>query len=65
MAFLRTSDYNVHESGEGDADAGWDAEIEIGGREGIAHASVQNRWRRKLRGDAKKVCELEEERGED
>lgn len=65
MAFLRASDYDVHESGEGGADAGWDAEVEIGGREGIAHASVQNRWRRKLREDAEKVRQLEEERRED
>jgi len=65
MAFLRASDYDVHESGEGGADAGWDAEVEIGGRQGIAHASVQNRWRRKLQRDAEKVSTLEEERGED
>jgi len=65
MAFLRESDYDVHESGEGGADGGWDAQVEIGGREGIAHASVQNRWRRKLRDDAEKVHDLEEDRSED
>lgn len=65
MAFLRDSDYDVHESGEAGADGGWDAQVEIGDREGIAHASVQNRWRRKLRDDADKVHSLEEERSED
>jgi len=65
MAFLRNSDYDVHESGGDGADGGWDAQVEIGGREGIAHASVRNRWRRKLRKDAEKVGKLEEERSED
>ena len=65
MAYLREQGYEVHESGSSGRDGGWDARVELGGREGIAHASVQESWRRKLRSDAKKVADLEEERGED
>jgi len=63
--FLREQGYdNVHQSGESGPDGGWDAQVELGDRTGIAHASVQNTWRRKLRSDAKKVADLEEDRGE-
>ncbi|MCY4730547.1 restriction endonuclease [Natronomonas gomsonensis] len=66
MAFLREQDYdNVHQSGESGPDGGWDAQIRLGDRNGIAHASVQETWRRKLRSDAEKVADLEEDRGED
>lgn len=65
MAFLWEQGYSVHESGESGPDGGWDAQLELGGRTGIAHASVQKRWRRKLRSDAEKVADLEEDRGED
>ncbi|MGQ3722722.1 restriction endonuclease [Natrialba aegyptia] len=65
MAFLREEGYDVHESGGSGPDGGWDAQIELGGRTGIAHASVQKRWKRKLRSDAEKVADLEEDRGED
>lgn len=65
MAFLREQGYSVHESGESGPDGGWDAQIELGSRNGIAHASVQETWRRKLRNDAEKVATLEEDRGED
>jgi hypothetical protein len=65
MALLREQGYSVHESGESGPDGGWDAQIELGSRNGIAHASVQETWRRKLRNDAEKVADLEEDRGED
>jgi hypothetical protein len=65
MAYLREQGYEVHESGRSGPDGGWDGQVEIGGREGIAHASVQETWRRKLRSDAEKVEKLEKERGED
>jgi hypothetical protein len=60
-AFLRAEGYDVHESGASGADGGWDARIELGDRNGIAHASTSNRWKRKLRTDAEKVAELEAE----
>ena len=66
MAFLREQGYdNVHQSGESGPDGGWDAQIELGERTGIAHASVQETWKRKLRSDAEKVAELEQDRGDD
>lgn len=65
MAFLRENEYQVHESGESGPDGGWDARVELGDREGIAHASTQKRWKRKLRSDAEKVKNLEDDRGED
>jgi len=65
MAFLREEGYSVHESGGAGPDGGWDAQIELDERTGIAHASVQKRWKRKLRSDAKKVADLEDELGED
>lgn len=65
MAYLRDEGYDVHESGGSGADGGWDARLEIGGKQGIAHASVQYQWRQKLRNDAEKVRDLEEERGMD
>jgi len=65
MAYLREQGYQVHESGSSGPDGGWDAQIELGDRKGIAHASVQETWRRKLRSDAEKVADLEEDRGED
>lgn len=65
MAYLREQGYNVHESGRSGPDGGWDGQVELGGREGIAHASVQETWRQKLRSDAEKVEDMEEERGED
>lgn len=65
MAFLREEGYSVHESGAAGPDGGWDAQIKLGDREGIAHASVQKTWKRKLRSDAEKVADLEEELDED
>ena len=46
------------------SDGGWDARIEINGRKGIGHASVDNNWRGKLRDDAESVEELEDEQDE-
>jgi hypothetical protein len=63
--YLRAKGYEVHESGLKGTDGGWDARVEMGGQHGIAHASTQNDWRRKIRKDARKVHSLEEERGED
>jgi hypothetical protein len=60
MDFLRSQGYDVHESGNQGRDGGWDARVEIAGQEGIAHASVRNDWRAKLRDDADKVADLEE-----
>lgn len=65
MAYLREQGYQVHESGSSGPDGGWDARVELGDRNGIAHASVQETWRQKLRSDAEKVANLEEQRGED
>lgn len=65
MAFLREEGYKVHESGGSGADGGWDARIQLGDMTGIAHASIRNDWRRKLRDDAKKVRGLEEDRDQD
>jgi hypothetical protein len=61
---LRNEGYDVHESGVIGTDGGWDARIEINGRKGIGHASVDNNWRGKLRDDAESVEELEEEESE-
>jgi len=61
---LRNEGYAVHESGVIGTDGGWDARIEINGRNGIGHASVDNSWRGKLRDDAESVEELEEEQDE-
>jgi hypothetical protein len=65
MAYLREQGYQVHESGSSGPDGGWDARVELGDRKGIAHAGVQETWRQKLRSDAEKVADLEEQRGED
>lgn len=65
MAYLRLEGYDVHESGKSGADGGWDARVTLSGLEGIAHASVRNDWRQKIREDAEKVRELEEETGAD
>jgi hypothetical protein len=65
MAFLREEGYSVHESGASGPDGGWDAQVELGDRTGIAHASVQQTWKRKLRDDAEKVEELESDRDND
>lgn len=62
MDFLRHEGYDVHESGSQGADGGWDARIEIGAQKGIAHASKQKTWKRKLRQDAESVEELEREK---
>ncbi|WP_122088738.1 hypothetical protein [Halalkalicoccus subterraneus] len=61
---LRNEGYDVHESGVIGTDGGWDTRIEINGRKGIGHASVDDNWRGKLRDDAKSVEELEKEQGE-
>ena len=60
MDFLRSQGYDIHESGDQGRDGGWDARAEIADQSGIAHASVRNDWRAKLRDDAKKVEHLEE-----
>lgn len=65
MAFLREEGYQVHESGESGPDGGWDARVELGNRRGIAHASTQKTWKRKLRNDAEKVKDLEDEQKND
>ncbi|MDB9250056.1 restriction endonuclease [Halorubrum ezzemoulense] len=65
MDYLRAQGYEVHESGSQGRDGGWDARIELGDQKGIAHASKRKDWRVKLRDDAEKVEELEEERDED
>lgn len=57
---LRNDEYTVHESGVIGTDGGWDARIRINDKKGIAHASVRNDWRQKLRQDAEKVKKLEE-----
>ena len=64
MDFLRAQGCTVHESGSQGRDGGWDARIELGDREGIAHVSKRKDWRVKLRDDAEKVEKLEEESGE-
>lgn len=64
MAFLRSIGYVVHESGHSGADGGWDARVSLGGQEGIAHASIREDWRRKIRLDAEKVADLETDRGD-
>lgn len=60
---LRHEGYEVHESGVIGADGGWDAKVEIGGKSGIGHASTSDDWRGKLRSDAKKVEDLEQDEG--
>lgn len=64
MDFLRSKGYEVHESGRPGRDGGWDARIQIGSRNGIAHASTHRDWRPKLRQDAQKVAQLEKDRDE-
>lgn len=59
---LREQGYNVKASGEHGRDGGWDAFIETPEKNGVAHASKQESWRRKLRSDAESASELEEER---
>lgn len=61
---LRHQGYDVHESGVIGVDGGWDARIGMDGRTGIGHASTRNDWRVKLREDAEKVRNLEDEQGE-
>jgi len=63
--FLRVSGYDVHESGLKGTDGGWDARINAGDHHGIAHASVRDDWRTKIREDASSMKKLEEEQGED
>lgn len=65
MAFLREEGYKIHESGGTGPDGGWDARVEMGSRHGISHVSKRKDWRRKLREDAKKVKELEDDRSEE
>ena len=65
MDYLRSQGYRVHESGGQGRDGGWDARIELGGERGIAHVSTRKDWKVKLRNDAEKVKELEEESGEE
>lgn len=64
MDYLRAQGYEVHESGSQGRDGGWDARIKLGDQSGIAHASKRKDWRVKLRDDAEKVENLEEERDE-
>lgn len=64
MAFLRNKGYTVNESGLSAADGGWDARVSINNQHGIAHASTQTNWARKLREDAKKVSDLEDGRAD-
>lgn len=64
-AFLRALGYAVKESGVQGRDGGWDARVEMNGQTGIAHASVRTDWRTKLRADAKKVADLEADRGDE
>lgn len=63
--FLRVSGYEVHESGLKGTDGGWDARVEAGDHHGIAHASVRNDWRAKIREDASSMQELEDEQDKD
>ncbi len=65
MAFLREEGFVVQESGGSGPDGGWDARVEMGDKHGIAHASKRKDWKRKLRQDAKKVKDLEDDRNED
>lgn len=65
MDFLRSQGYDVHESGNKGRDGGWDARVEIAGQVGIAHVSVRDDWRNKLRKDAEKVENLEKNETED
>lgn len=63
--FLRVSGYEVHESGLKGTDGGWDARVKAGDHRGIAHASVRDDWRAKIREDASSMQELEDEQDED
>lgn len=65
MDYLRAQGYDVHESGSQGRDGGWDARVQLGDKKGIAHASKRKDWKVKLREDAEKVEELEEERCEE
>ena len=65
MDFLRSKGYKVHESGSSGRDGGWDARIKIGDRTGIVHASTRSDWRYKLKDDAEKVRQLENDRDKD
>lgn len=65
MDYLRVQGYDVHESGSQGRDGGWDARVELGSKNGIAHASKRKDWKVKLRDDAEKVEELEEEHDEE
>lgn len=65
MDFLREQGYEVHESGSEGRDGGWDARVWLGDQRGIAHASKRKDWKVKLRQDAGKVEDLEEEKGEE
>ena len=58
MDFLRAQGCTVHESGSQGRDGGWDARIELGDRERIAHVSKRKDWRVKLRDDAEKVGKI-------
>lgn len=58
---LKELGYTVKTSGVIGTDGGWDAYVEMGSEEGIAHASTNQQWRQKLRKDAKKVADLEEQ----
>jgi len=58
---LRDYGYEVNPSGVQGTDAGRDAFVEINGEPGIAHYSTQKSWRRKLRKDAGKAADHEEE----
>ncbi|RJT07485.1 restriction endonuclease [Halococcus sp. IIIV-5B] len=59
--FLRARGYEVRETNRTGKDGGVDAYVSLGDASGIAHASVRQDWRRKLRDDASKVKDLEDD----
>ncbi|MCU4744295.1 hypothetical protein [Natronoglomus mannanivorans] len=63
--FLKDIGYEVKTSGEHGKDGGWDALVELDNVSGVAHASVRDDWKRKLREDAESTEELEERLDED
>lgn len=58
--FLRQEGYNIHESGRTGTDGGWDGRVTVSDKEGIYHASTEQRPKSKLRHDAERVADLED-----
>lgn len=63
-AFLRSRGYRTKEIGVSETLEGWNARVAMRVRSGIARASTAEDWRERLRADAAKLKEMEEERNE-